>query len=236
MLLAIPAPTFKVLNFKDDKCRTAGRVWPYSQDHGCYHPRGQLLRVRGRHNQVVSRRFWTIPLLLAAALCGASSDYLSAKRKFDQIESDRLRAGTRVELTARELTAYVQQEIPAGVRNARLQLPSPGVAVGSAVIDFAQLRRGQGHPPGWLMSKLLEGERPVSVTARIHSGDGQAKVDVERVEISGVVIDGKTLDFLIQNFLIPLYPDAVVGRPFELGHRINKLDVQPAAVGVVIGQ
>jgi hypothetical protein len=28
----------------------------------------------------------------------------------------------------------------------------------------------------------------------------------------------------------------VVGRPFELGHHIEKLDLQPAAVGVVIGR
>ena len=31
-------------------------------------------------------------------------------------------------------------------------------------------------------------------------------------------------------------PDAVVGRPFQLGHRIDRLDVQPGAVGVVIGR
>jgi hypothetical protein len=86
------------------------------------------------------------------------------------------------------------------------------------------------------MSKLLEGERPVSVTARIRSAGGTATVDVERVEISGIVIDGRTLDFLIENILLPLYPNAVVGRPFELGHRIERLDVEPRAVGVVIGR
>ncbi len=214
------------------ECRTGGgpilsRMGPITQQK-------QLLSGVDRHNGV-SHRSWTISLLIATALCGASSDYLSAKRKFDQIESDRLKAGTRVELTARELTAYVQQQIPEGVRNPRLEL-SPGVATGSALIDFGKLRRSQGHEPGWLMSKLLDGERPVSVTARIRSGEGHATVDVQRVDISGVVIDGKTLDFLVQNFLIPLYPDAVVGQPFELGHHIDRLDVQPAAVGVLIGR
>ena len=55
--------------------------------------------------------------------------------------------------------------------------------------DFGKLRRAQGHPPGWLMSKLLDGERPVRVTVRIRSANGQATVDVERVEISGLQID-----------------------------------------------
>jgi hypothetical protein len=106
---------------------------------------------------------------------------------------------------------------------------------GSALIDFAKVRRSQGHAPGWLMSKLLEGERPVSVTARIASAGGQATVDVQTVQISGVEIDGGTLDFLIQTFLLPLYPNAMVGRPFALGHRMEKIDVQPAGVVVTIG-
>ena len=86
------------------------------------------------------------------------------------------------------------------------------------------------------MSKLLDGERPVSVTARIRSANGQATVDVQKVEISGIAIDGGTLDFLIQNFLLAMYPDAVIGKPFEIGHRIDRLNITPAAVGVVIGR
>jgi hypothetical protein len=170
------------------------------------------------------------------ALGAATSDYLSVKKKFDQIESDQLKAGTRIELTARELNAYVTQAVPDGVRNPQVKIVSPGVATGSAMVDFVKLRRGQGYQPGWLMTTLLDGERPVSVTARIKSANGRATVDVQRVAISNIVIDGRTLDFLIQNVLLPLYPDAVVGQPFELGHRIEKLDVQPTAVGVVIGK
>ena len=185
---------------------------------------------------VSNRAKWAISLVFAGALGTAYTDYASVKHKFDQIESDRLRAGTRVELTAGELTAYCEHEAPQGVRKPRIQLPTPGVAQGSALIDFNKLQRSQGYEPGWLMSKLLDGERPVSVTARIRSANGQATVDVQKVEISGITIDGKTLDFLIQNFLLAKYPDAIVGRPFDLGHRIERLDVPPAAVGVVFGR
>ncbi|HTS31108.1 MAG TPA: hypothetical protein VMH81_34790 [Bryobacteraceae bacterium] len=177
-----------------------------------------------------------ISLLFACALGAAVSDYDSARQKLDRIESDRLRSGTRVELTAREMTAWAEHEAPQGVRNPRIQLVAPGVASATALIDFNQVQRAEGYEPGWLMSKLLSGEHPVSVTARIRSARGQATVDVDKVEISGVAIDGKTLDFLIQNFVLPAYPDAAVGRPFELGHRIEKLDVEPAGVGVLIGR
>ena len=185
----------------------------------------------------VKLRLWCAVALLGMATLGAAAnDYLSAKQKFDSIESDRLRAGARVELSVRELNAYAEQEVPAGVRNPRLQLAAPDVATGTAMMDFGKLRRALGYQTGWLLSKLLDGDRPVSVTARIRSGGGQATVDLQRVEISGIAIDGGTLDFLVQNILLPLYPNAVVGRPFELGHRIEKLDIGTAAVAVVIGR
>ena len=173
---------------------------------------------------------------MAAAMAAAYTDYASAKYKLDLIESDRLRPGSRVELTARELNAYAQHEAPPGVRNPRVEIAAPGLATGSAVIDFNELQRAQGHPPGWLMSKLLEGERPISVTARVTSANGQARVDVERVTVSGVEIDGSTLDFLIHNFLLALYPEAAVDRPFDLSHRIERLEVHPSGVDVVIGR
>ncbi len=177
-----------------------------------------------------------IPVLFGAVLSASYNDLASCRQKFDLIDSGRLRPGARVELSARELNAYVLAEAPPGVRDPKVEVVSPGVATGTATIDFGKLRRAQGYHPGWLMSKLLDGERPVSVTARIRSEAGQATVDVEKVEISGVTIDGRTLDFVIQNFLLALYPDAAVGRPFELGHKIRKLDVEPRAVSVYIGQ
>jgi hypothetical protein len=190
-----------------------------------------------RHVQSsVSRRWWVISILfVAASLAGASYDeYASAKQKVDSIEGERLRSGARVILTFPELNAWAARETPAGVRNPPLRATARDLASGAALIDFGKLERSAGRQPGWLMSKLLDGERPVSVTARIRSSAGRATVDIERVEISGIVIDGRTLDVLIQNFLLPMYPDAVIGRPFELGHRIDRIDVSPSAVAVLL--
>jgi hypothetical protein len=187
----------------------------------------------------MNRRRWAL-LACFLPLFGASSpDYLSVKRKFDLIESETLRPGSRVIVTSRELNAYAITEVteyaPQGVRNPQVQL-GDGSATGTALIDFLKLRQAEGKSPGWVMSKLLAGERPVLVKVRIQSGSGSARVDVERVEISSVVIDGKTLDFLIQNFLIPQFPEAQVGKPFKLAHRMDRLEVKPDAVTVVIGR
>ena len=185
---------------------------------------------------IVKRRVWVIPVLFAAALAAAYDDYGSAKQKIDSIEGGRLRTGSRVNLTYRELAAWAAHEAPAGVRNPQIRVASPEIATGTALVDFGKVRRAQGYEPGWLMAKLLDGERPVSVTARIRSSAGRATVDVQRVDVGGIAIDGSTLDFLIKNILLPMYPNAVVGKPFELGNRIEKLDVQPGGVGVVIGK
>jgi hypothetical protein len=179
---------------------------------------------------------WAIPLATAAALAAAYTDYASAARKLDWISSDQPRPGSRVELTAAELAAYAQHQAPQGVRNARLEIAPSGVATGSALVNFNELQASQGHQPGWLMSKLLTGEHPVSVTARLISGNGRAKVEVQRVTLSGIEISGGTLDFLIHNFLLELYPDAAVDRTFELAHHIDRLEVQPGGVSVVIGR
>ena len=183
---------------------------------------------------LVMCRKWICLALFAAVAAAAFDNYTSAKQKFGLIEADRLPSRARVTLTYPELDAWVAREAPNGVRNPHIQVTAQSMATGTALVDFAKVRRAQGNPPGWFMQKLLEGERPVSVTARIRSAGGTATVDVQRVEISGVVIDGSTLDFLIQNVLLPIYPDAAVGRPFALGHRIDRLDVAPAALAVVI--
>ena len=180
-----------------------------------------------------------LALVAAPLLPSAAPDYEAAAHKVSLIERDRLRPGSRVELTAAELNAYARQEIaeaaPSGVRNPRLELGS-GRATGYALIDFAKVRRAEGKPPSRILAYLLDGERPVTITARIRSSGGTATVDVERVEISGVTIEGALLDYLIRNYLAAAYPQAKVGKPFELGHRIERLEVQPAAVAVLIGR
>jgi hypothetical protein len=193
----------------------------------------------GKHAPVwVSMRIACLSAALAAValpFAMAADDYASVRRKIDQIESGKLKPGARLDLTRAELAAYALHEIPEGMRNPEIATSDAGVTKASALVDFAKVRRSLGGDNS-LVARLFEGERPVSVTARITSGDGKAMVDVERVEISGLVVEGAMLDFLIQHLLLPLYPDAAVGRPFELGHRIERLEPKPRGLGIVIGR
>jgi hypothetical protein len=57
---------------------------------------------------------------------------------------------------------------------------------------------------------------------------------VDRVEVSGIPLSGSALDYIIDNYLHEYYPDAKIGRPFELAHNIDRLEVRPTGVQVVV--
>jgi hypothetical protein len=183
------------------------------------------------------RGLWAA-LLAVAGLAGAPEpEYLSAQGKIASLEGDKAPAGSRMALSLEELNAYARGELAAieGIREPRLELGT-GRATGYALVDFPKLRRAMGQPLGWFLERLLAGERPLRVDARVTSSGGKATVFVDQVEISGVAIKGETLDYLIRNYLWAYYPDAAVNRPFELAHRIDRVEVEPAEVAVVISK
>ncbi len=171
-------------------------------------------------------------------LLGSRADYLNIQRKFDAIEQNRVRAGARVVLPASELNAYAEFELPLvapqGVRNPSIELVGNNVAVGRAFIDFLKFQSARGEDPGFMIKALLRGEREVTVKARIESALGTATVFLDRVEVSGVPIEGPALDFLIDNYLIPRYPDAKINRPFALKHGIDQIQVSPGVAYVIM--
>jgi hypothetical protein len=161
-----------------------------------------------------------------------------ARRKFDRLRSDRLAPGSTVEFSAKEVNdlaaeTLAEEEIE-GVTQPRVAL-GRGTVTGNAHIDFAKVRTGlSGQAPGTL-DRLIAGERDVSVEALLQATGGMCQVDVQRVVVSGVEIRGVVLDWLIANYLLPMYPEAKVGKPFEIGYRIESIDIEPERVRLKIG-
>src|SRR4051812_41225052 len=153
-------------------------------------------------------------LAVASTAVASKSEYNSIKRKFDQIEKQQLRPGTRVAISSGELNSYVETELPKvapqGIRRPVIELKGDNTATGRALINFVQLRSAQGKPPGFILRTLLQGEHEVAVTTRVRSGDGTATVDIQKVEIEGIPIQGAALDFLIRNYLLPQYPNVKI--------------------------
>ena len=170
--------------------------------------------------------------LLAAAVTGAAA-------KFHAIAIGAYRPGSRILITETEFDRYLQQEIPVligpGIRNARVTAEPGNIVRGTADMDFLKLRQAAGaEKPNWLMQQLLSGEREVSITVRVTSGHGICRVDPVRVTVSGITAEGRTLDILISTFVMPTFPDAKIGRDFEMGYNIDRLEFAPGGVTVVL--
>lgn len=153
---------------------------------------------------------------------------LSAQRKLDTIQSGKAKPGAVFIFSSSELNAWARYKtptvVPEGVRNTRLELGN-GAATAYALVNFLKVRHGQGIETNWFLSKLIDGEKPVKVNVRITSARGRATVYLQRVEISGLAVSGSTLDFLIDNFFKPLYPESKIGEPFELADNVDHIEV-----------
>jgi hypothetical protein len=172
--------------------------------------------------------------------CAAASVSDLASQKFARIGTGRLPAGTRVDLSGPEIGAWAAEQAriyaPGATRDIRLELTNGG-ATASMLVDFVKLRQATtGEAPGWLMKNLFAGERQVTVKGRFDSRNRRARVDVDRVEVSGVPVEGAALNFVIDNFVRPTFPDVKVNESFDLGFRIDRFTVSPLGVSVFIGR
>jgi len=153
-------------------------------------------------------------------LLGADPVFERAWNKLDSIDSGRARPGSVIEFTPAEWNAWAQVRVPQlveGVRNPRMKM-----------------RQAEGMATNPVLAKLIDGERPVKVAVRVDSGGGRCTVHLMRVEISGIAASGVVLDLLVSTFFQPLFPDAKIDQPFELGDNIDRIDIRPSGVRVTI--
>ena len=171
--------------------------------------------------------------LLGFASAGTVAEYQSAKRKALLIEADQVPAFGSVSFTAGELNEYAaveaKKEVPEGLRAPKLILGT-GTLRGTAWIDFAKAQTSRGNPPGLLLAWLLRGERLVTVDVNVESGNGTARMDVQSVTVGNATLSGRALELVIEYYVLPRFPDAAIGRPFQLRHNVKKVAVTPTGV------
>lgn len=176
--------------------------------------------------------------VLGLACAGTVAEYQSAKRKALLIEADRVPPLGSISFTPGEVNEYAaeeaRKEVPEGLRSPKLVLGAGSVR-GMAWIDFAKAQTSRGNPPGFLLAWLLRGERLVTVDVAVESGDGAARMDVQSVTIGDATLSGRALEMVIEYYVLPRFPDAAIGRPFQLRHNVKKIAVSPAGVTFAFG-
>ena len=186
----------------------------------------------------VMTRLACLSTLLGLACAGTVAEYQSAKRKALLIEADRVPAFGSVSFTPGELNEYAaveaKKEVPEGLRSPKLVLGA-GTVRGTAWIDFAKAQTSRGNPPGLLLAWLLRGERLVTVDVNVQSGNGTARMDVASVTVGSATLSGRALEMVIDYYVMPRFPDAAIGRPFQLRHNVKKVAVTPAGITFAFG-
>lgn len=169
----------------------------------------------------------------------ASPGLVSASKKIHRIETNQWPPSKSIPFTAQELLALgladANSTLPGVLQNADLYLASGG-GTGTAIVDFDRLRQlspAKNSTSDWLLAKLLTGRHPVSATVQVSSAKGEMTVHPTSVTVAGITVSGDALTFLIQNFILPRYPDAVVDRPFRLASNIDRVNVTSAAAVVI---
>lgn len=172
-------------------------------------------------------------LLMAAENREAS---LRAGQKLERISANELKPGETVNLSQDELNSYIRydyaEEIPEGVRDLRVTvLKDYGIA--EAFVDMEKLPAVKSSPIAALGARLFRGDRKLRARCRFVSADGQAKVQVEEVELDGQPLPDFLVDYLIESTVQPHLVNFEAGKPFPLGNNLRQIRLEPANVVVI---
>lgn len=177
-------------------------------------------------------------LLTVSALASSSPDYLSAKKKLDQISEDDARRGSTINLSLREVNAFAvgeaAEQAPGAFRNLKIGLGN-GSVHWYATVNFAKLAESEHTSmTAALMLRMLEGEKPLDIKARVRSSGGKATVLVDSVTIDGTPMEGAMLNFMVAQLLTANIEGATVGEPFDLEHNVEQILITPTGVDLKI--
>lgn len=189
----------------------------------------------------ISRRTVVLLLLLTAASLTAerkhSSAYHSAERKFSRLEENARSEPVDpapTPLTTAEINAYVNEggvDLPHGVHNVKFT-GQPGTVNTTAEVDFDELTAGRTQNNPLMM--VFTGRHDVAASAQAYGKNGRGIVHVNSVQIDGVPVPQRLLQYFVDRYLRPRYGNGVgVDSNFALPERINSATVGENQVTLV---
>jgi len=150
----------------------------------------------------------------------------STARKLHQIREAHETGGSfgTVRISEQEANSYLAYDlayaIPAGVSDVSLQF-QPGRVSGTTLVDFDRLKEGLQTPPHPIADYFLRGVHRVGVEGSARGADGTGEFLLERVLLDGVELPQIVIDYLIEQYVRPSYPNAAINRAFPLPFSID---------------
>lgn len=152
----------------------------------------------------------------------------SADKKLRHIESNGTKTSpdqTPTVITEREINAYMAEnrvQLPKGVKKVRFS-GSQGTVTTDATVDFDEVTAG-ARSANPLMS-LFSGVHEVQVVSHARANGGEGRVHIDSVSIDGVGVPRVALEYFVNKYIKPRYPDLGLDSRFELPDRIDTATV-----------
>ncbi len=159
----------------------------------------------------------------------------SAARKLEQVReaAGQGRSFGSVRISEVEANSYLQFEMlpyyPPGVSRVRLQF-HPARTQGSLQADFGKLKAAFGGSGNPLIDYFLQGVHTLGADGTFTSSGGIARFALQTVTLDGVALPRMVVDFLIERYLKPSFPEVSIDRPFRLPFSIDKMSVEEGNV------
>lgn len=135
-----------------------------------------------------------------------------------------------VELTEPDVNAYFDEggvKLPKGVSQVHLT-SRPGIIDGHAHVDFEPIM--QGRNPNNPLYSLFSGQHDIHVIAGATGANGVATLQVQTVEMDGAEIPRWALEFFVQHYLTPRYPNVGMTSTFRMPLRVDSAVVETGKV------
>jgi hypothetical protein len=179
-----------------------------------------------------------VALLLGLAMADQQSntnhaDYRSIQQKLVYLKLNAAKTHPDpkpVELTEAEVNAYFNEggvKLPKGVSQVHLT-SRPGIIDGHAHVDFEPIM--QGRNPNNPLYNLFSGSHDIHVVAEAAGVNGIATIKTQTVELDNVAVPEWALEFFVQRYLTPRYPNVGMTSTFKMPLRIQTARIETGKV------
>lgn len=162
-----------------------------------------------------------------------SANYRSLSQKLAYLKLNAARPhpdSKPVVLTEPEVNAYFSEggvKLPTGVSEVHLT-SRPGIIDGHAHVDFEEIMRGRNKSNP--LYDLFSGSHDIHVVAGASGTNGVASIKVQTVELDDVAVPQWALEFFVQRYITPKYPNVALTSTFKMPLRIQTATVDAGKV------
>jgi hypothetical protein len=166
----------------------------------------------------------SIPVWTESRSANQEAGFRSAQQKFNYIESNAERQPPDrkpTSITTNEFAAWLNGggvALPAGVSDVKFS-SVPAVITANARVDFDKLTAGAKSANPLL--SIFSGVHDVEMTAQASGAQGVGSVRVESMTIDGMKVPRMAMQYAVDKYLKPKYPNVGLDSRFKLPARID---------------